>query len=87
MAATRLDYSLFSQPYSPTKADITSLLFPVWTVANLGDIDHDVNVTDKFAGRQVYDVATGLLYIADGPAANDTWTLIDGVGSTQTTPS
>jgi len=57
------------------------------TAAEIGAIGDAINTVGKYVGKLVYDTATGLLYAADGPAAGDDWTLIDGVGSTQTTPS
>jgi len=136
---TRLDFTLLAQPYTPDKDEFISVLYPVWTSAELASATHRVNVKDKFLGRpvwdstlgepvfasgpdaadpwiraggdvaatvaelgdiadtintvgkflgkQVYDTAGGLLYAADGPLAADTWTLIDGVGLTQTTPA
>ena len=57
------------------------------TVANLSDKADTINTVGKYVGKLVYDTAGGLLYAADGVTDVSTWTLIDGVGSTQTTPS
>lgn len=136
---TPLDFEILAQPYSPEKDEFISVLYPVWTSADLADSAHRVNVKDKFLGKPVfdstlnevvyasgaaaadswirgigdvaetvanlgtaahaintvgkyigkivYDTAGGLAYAADGPDPTDTWTLLDGVGATQTTPS
>lgn len=136
----KLDFQTFSHPYTVNQSEVTDLLFPARTTAQLADADDAINVRpDKFAGKAVwdttlgemvyasgaapadgwvraggdvaataadiadktatintvgkyigktvYDVTNGLLYAADDVADVDTWTLIDGVGSTQVTPA
>ena len=84
---TRLDFRALAQHLTPTKQEYIDVLFPVVTTAQLADEDHRVNVKDKFLGRQVYELTLKLNYTADGSGPTDKWTLNDGLGLTQVTPS
>jgi len=87
MAQNKIEFQTFAQPYTAEPTDITDLLHPARTAAEIADVADKINTFNKFQGRQVYDVTNGLGYFADGPAPDDTWTLNDGIGSTQVTPS
>jgi len=82
-----LDYERFAQPYLGTAADLQALLSPSRTTAQLADIANSINTANKFLGKRVYESTLQFDYIADGSAAADTWTLSDGLGATQVTPS
>ena len=82
-----LDWERFAQPYIGTVDDLRELLFPSRTTAQLADVDDSINTANKFLGKRVYESTLQFDYIADGPAAADTWTLSDGLGGTQVTPS
>lgn len=84
---TRLDFRILAQPYTPTKKEFIDVFFPTVTTAQLADATHRINVKDKFLGRQVYESTLKLAYVADGPDPTDDWTLNDGLGATQVTPS
>ncbi len=70
---TRLNYSIFSQPYSADKDDLIALLHPVWTSAEIADVAHRVNVLDKFIGKPVYDSTLGEKVYATGADPTDPW--------------
>lgn len=84
---TRLNFSLVAAPYTVNKEDLMDVLFPSVTTAQLADATHRINTEDKFIGRSVYESTLKLTYTADGTAATDDWTLGDGLGLTQVTPS
>jgi hypothetical protein len=77
----------FSQPYVGSADDMQDLLMPARTTTQLADAADSVNTNNKFVGKRCYNLTLQRDYIADGPAATDTWTLNDGIGSTQVTPS
>ena len=84
---TRLNAQVMSAPVTVDKQDWLSVLFPAVTTAQLADIGHRINTEDKFQGRHVYELTLQFAYIADGSGPADTWTLNDGLGATQVTPS
>ena len=83
----QLDWKQFSQPYLGTVDDLRELLNPARTTTQLADIANTINTDNKFLGKRVYESTLQFDYIADGPLAADTWTLSDGLGGTQVTPS
>ncbi len=83
----QLDWKQLSQPYLGTVDDLRELLFPARTTTQLADVANTINTENKFLGKRCYEATLQLDYIADGPAAADTWTLNDGAGGTQVTPS
>ena len=84
---TRLNFSLVAAPYTVNKEDLMDVLFPSVSTADLADATHRINTEDKFIGRQVFESTLGFGYFATGTAATDDWTLNDGLGATQVTPS
>ena len=82
-----MNFQQLAQPYSGTVESLQDLLFPVRTATQIADVADPINTRDKFQGRQVYDSTNQFSYIADGDAPADTWTLNDGLGATQVTPS
>ena len=81
------DMKALAQPYVGSVAEYQDILFPARATADLADATDSVNTANKFLGKRCYESTLQLDYIADGPAATDTWTLNDGIGSTQVTPS
>jgi hypothetical protein len=84
---SELTYQTFAQPYTVDPAELQDLLTPARTTTQLADAGDTVNTKNKFLGKRCYNLTLKRDYIADGPAATDDWTLNDGVGSTQVTPS
>ncbi len=82
-----LDWERFAQPYVGTAEDLQELLAPSRTTAQLAAIGDSINTANKFLGKRCYEATLQLDYIADGPLAADTWTLNNGLGLTQVTPS
>ena len=81
------DYKALAQPYVGSVAEFQAILFPTRTATQLADAADTINTADKFQGKQVYETTNGFGYFADGPDPTDTWTLNDGLGATQVTPS
>lgn len=54
------------------------------TAANLADIANAINTTDKYTGKMVVDLATGLIFTATGATAGSVWKASDG--TTTATP-
>ena len=77
----------FAQPYVGTDDDMADFLNPARTTAQIADATSLINTLDKRVGRRCYDLTLQLDYIADGSDPTDTWTLNDGLGLTQVTPS
>ena len=77
---------IFGQPYG-TETELTDYIFPARTTAQLAAVADSINTSNKVLGRICYESTLQLLYVADGPLAADTWTLIDGLGATQVTPA
>ena len=48
------------------------------TTAQLVAVGGTVNTSGKFAGKMVFNTATGLPVWADGPLATDTWSIATG---------
>ena len=86
-SGSRLDIKTISAPVTVNKQEFEEVMFPTVTTAELADATHRINTTDKFLGRTVYESTLKLNYTADGPADIDDWTLGDGLGLTQVTPS
>lgn len=84
---SEMNFDVLRSPYPASNAEMQDLLFPVRTAAQIADATNSINTKNKFQGRQVYDTTNQRGYIADGSAATDTWTLNDGLGATQVTPS
>ena len=82
----KINMKRFGQPYTD-EATMAEFVFPSRTTAQLADVADSINTADKFLGKRCYESTLQLDYIADGPAAADTWTLNDGAGLTQVTPS
>ena len=82
-----LRFQEFAQPFTGTEADLRDLLTPARTTTQLADATDSVNTADKYVGKRCYNSTLQIDYIADGPGATDTWTLNDGLGLTQVTPS
>jgi hypothetical protein len=76
----------FAQPYGGEDA-LTDFLHPSRTATQLADIADSINTKDKVLGKRCFESTNQLDYIADGPAPDDTWTLNNGLGLTQVTPS
>ena len=54
------------------------------TVAALEDVANAINTTDKYTGKMVVVLATGLIFTATGAAASDAWKASNG--TTTATP-
>ena len=48
------------------------------TVANLEDVTNAINTTNKYTGKMVVVLATGLIFTATGATASDAWKASDG---------
>lgn len=48
------------------------------SVANLEDVANAINTTDKYTGKMVVVLASGLIFTATGSTAGDTWVASDG---------
>lgn len=81
------DMKQLAQPFVVTEAEIQDFFFPARTTTQLADVANSINTKNKFVGKRCYESTLGFDYIADGSAAADTWTLSDGLGATQVTPS
>ena len=77
----------FAQPYKGTVAEMRDFLNPARTTTQLADATDTINTENKYVGKRCYNLTLGFDYIADGSGATDTWTLSDGLGATQVTPS
>lgn len=80
------DYQI-AQPYKGTPEEVMEFFNPARTTTQLADATDSINTKNKRLGRTCYNSTLQLLYVADGPAPTDTWTLINGLGTTQVTPS
>lgn len=81
-----LTNKIFGQPHGD-ELELTEFLFPHRTTAQLADEFNSINQVDKVLGKHCYEETLSFDYIADGPDPTDTWTLNDGLGGTQVTPS
>ena len=61
-----------------------SFALPASTVADLEAVGNAINTTDKYTGKMVVVLATGLIFTATGSAAADVWRASDG--TTTATP-
>ena len=59
-------------------------VLPATTVLELEDIADAINTTDKYVGKMVVVLASGLIFTASGAAAGDIWYASDG--TTDATP-
>jgi len=87
VSGSRLDLKTIAAYVTVNKEEFEEVMFPTATTAELADATARINTLDKFLGRRVYESTLKLMYVADGPDATDDWTLIDGLGATQVTPS
>jgi len=76
----------FGQPFG-SESELTDFLHPSRTATQLADATDSINTANKALGKRCYDTTNQRDYIADGSAATDTWTLNNGLGLTQVTPS
>lgn len=53
--------------------DVAEAITFVATTAQLAQDTDAINTTGKFQGKQVWNSTTGILVIANGPLATDTW--------------
>lgn len=82
------DMKKMAQVYAgANEAEVQQFFFPTATTAELASSVSGINLHNKFAGKRCYETTLDLDYIANGPAATDTWTLNDGLGLTVVTPS
>jgi hypothetical protein len=58
-----------------------AFVFPPSTVAEMEDEDDAINTTDKYTGKMVVVLATGLIFTASGAGVNDVWRASDGTTS------
>jgi len=70
--------------FSGPVASNNGFVFPVATAAALGAIADPANTTDKFVGKTVVDLATGVIYTATGATAASAW---KGSNATTVTPA
>lgn len=66
----------------PSHNELVNALFPVTsTTTALEDVDAAVNTAGKYAGKVLFNTTTGVLLVADGPDADDTWSTAAGVAT------
>lgn len=70
--------------FSGPVASNNGFVFPTATAAALGAIANAVNTTDKFVGKTVVDLATGVIYTSTGATAAAVW---KGSDATTVTPA
>jgi hypothetical protein len=63
----------FAQPYTAQPSELTSVLFPTATTAQLADIGDPINTQDKYAGKWVLNTTTSLMVYAIGATAASAW--------------
>jgi hypothetical protein len=51
------------------------------TTVALEAVANAINTTDKYAGKMVWNTTTGVLVVADGPLAADTWSTAAGAAT------
>jgi len=71
--------------FSGPVASDNGFIFPDVSAAVLVVAADPINTTGKVAGKAVVDLASGLIYIASGPAPTDDWLGSDG--TTTVTPA
>lgn len=59
--------------FSGPVASDNGFLFPVTTAAALAQDTDAINTTNKFVGKSVVDLATGVIYTATGALATSDW--------------
>ena len=69
--------------FSGPVASDNGFIFPTDTAANLALVANAVNTTNKVTGKTVIDIATGVIYVATGAAADAVW---KGSDATTVTP-
>ena len=69
--------------FSGPVASDNGFIFPTDTAANLALVANAVNTTNKVTGKTVIDIATGVIYVATGAAADAVW---KGSNATTVTP-
>jgi hypothetical protein len=70
-----LDVSPTVQQQLSKDATVTS------TTTDLADVGAAINTTGKYAGKRVFNTTTGVVLVADGPAADDTWSTCAGAAT------
>jgi hypothetical protein len=58
-----------------------AFVLPASTVAALEDEDDAINTADKYTGKMVVVLASGLIFTASGAGVNDVWRASDGTTS------
>jgi len=76
-------YSSVSGPWKSQNGFVSQTA----TAADLGDASGAINIYWKTAGKQVTDLATGLIYTATGGKATDSWVSSDGDSANTITPA
>lgn len=74
-------YSSVSGPWQSKNGFVSQTA----TAAQIGDASDSINTQWKTAGKQVTDLATGLIYTATGSSATSDWVASDG--TTVVTPA
>jgi len=69
--------------FSGPVASDNGFIFPTDTAANLALVANTVNTINKVTGKTVIDIATGVIYVATGAAADAVW---KGSNATTVTP-
>lgn len=59
--------------FSGPVASDNGFLFPPTTAAALASVTNAINTTNKFVGKSVVDLATGVIYTATGALAASVW--------------
>ena len=86
MTGSDLTYARLQQPYSSGPTDeITDLIHPARTSAQLASASDSINLVDKFKGKCVFDTTLGEPVWASGAAAGDAWIRAGGTFSATTT--
>lgn len=70
--------------FSGPVASDNGFLFPATTAAYLGAATNAINTTNKFVGKSVVDLATGVIYTSTGSTATSAW---KGSDATSITPA
>ena len=73
-SASYIDFQEWKEEFGSDQIVILTLTDKtIFTPANLALIGNAVNTTNKFTGKTVIDIATGIIYVATGGAAADVW--------------
>lgn len=63
----------FAQPYTAQQDELTDLLFPSATTAQLANIADPINTQDKYQGKWVYNTTSDLMVYASDGTPGGTW--------------